>query len=161
MSLLAAVASNLLSDSYPPSAFYFKVVLSSTLGLSDTSFKEVSGLTSKMDPEQIHEGGENRYKLQLPTVTTHSNLVMKRGIANRISPLVLWCKKVLEGDLSNPIEPMPVLVFLMNEKRLPARVWGITDAYPVKWDVEGFNSTKNDVAIETIEMAYNTCNRMI
>jgi phage tail-like protein len=77
------------------------------------------------------------------------------------SPLVLWCRSIFEGDFAEPIKPMSMTVSLMNENKVPVRVWSFSNAYPVNWDVENFNSTKNEVAIEKIELSYNTSSRMI
>lgn len=151
-----------MSDSsYPPSAFYFKVVLSATGGMADTSFQEVSGIGSEVDLEEYVEGGENRYVHRLPKAVKHPKLVLKRGIAKMTSPLVIWCRSVFEGGFIAPIVPMPILVFLLNENKIPIRAWSFANAYPVNWEVEAFNSTKNEVAIEKIELSYNYSNRMI
>ena len=77
------------------------------------------------------------------------------------SPLVLWCRSIFEGDFTEPITPMSVLVSLMNENKIPVRVWSFSNAYPVNWDVENFNSTKNEVAIEKIELSYNASSRVV
>lgn len=157
MSLLS-----LLGESeYPNTAFYFKVSFSATLGLTDTSFKSVSGLSVKLETEEVSEGGENRYVHKLPTKVTHPNLVLKRGIGKLTSPLVIWCKSVFEADFAVPIVAMPVLVHLLNEKGIPVRVWSVMNAFPVSWEVEEFNSTKNEVAIESIELSYTYANRLI
>ena len=132
-----------------------------TMGMADTSFQEVSGIGSKIDVEEVVEGGENRYVHRLPKSIKHPNLVLKRGIAGITSPLVIWCKSVLEADYILPIMPMPVLVYLMNEHKIPIRVWSFANAYPINWEVESFNSTKNEVAIEKIELSYNYSNRII
>jgi phage tail-like protein len=150
-----------ITSDYPPSAFYFKVVLGATLGLTDSSFQEVSGIGAEMDTEPLAEGGENRYKLMLPTGIKHSNLELKRGIASMASPLVLWCKSVFEMDFATSITTQPVAVYLMNEDQLPIRAWSFDNAFPVKWDVEPFNSTKNEVAIEKIVLSYTSSNRLI
>lgn len=152
---------SILIADYPPSAFYFKVVFTLTGGLIDTSFQDVSGLTVDISPEEVPEGGENRFIHKLPQRAKHSNLVLKRGIERINSPLVLWCKAALEGDLSFEILTMPILVYLMNEYQIPIRGWLVGNAYPVKWEVGTFNSTKNEVALETIELSYNTLNRII
>lgn len=146
--------------SYPPSAFYFKVTFASTQGNSDTSFQEVSGISSEMETEPIVEGG-NQYTRQLPKSLKHSNLVLKRGIADMSSPLVVWCRKVLETNFMEPIVPTLVTVNLLNEEGTPLRGWEFADAYPVKWNVEAFNSTKNEVAIETIELSYMSSSRTL
>ena len=149
------------SADYQPSAFYFKVAFSATAGMSDTSFQEVSGISSEIETEPYSEGGENRYVHQLPKSVKHPKLVLKRGIAEMKSPLVEWCRAVFEGDFSEPIAPMSVVVYLMNENKVPIRGWSFANAYPVNWEVESFNSTKNEVAIEKIELNYNYSNRVI
>ncbi|WP_259366973.1 MULTISPECIES: phage tail protein [unclassified Colwellia] len=158
---MPSIPSILKADDYPLPAFQFKVVLSATLGLADTSFQEVTGIGSEIDNEEYVEGGENRYVHNLPKAVKHPKLVLKRGVAKLSSPLVIWCKSVLETDFILPIVPMPLLVFLMNEKGMPNRVWTFANAYPVNWEVEAFNSTKNEVAIEKIELRYNYSNRML
>ena len=150
-----------MSSLYPPSAFYFKVSFGSPPSAEDTSFQEVSGIASRIETEDVQEGGENRYVHRLPTKVTHPKLVVKRGIAEINSPLVRWCLSFLEGDLSEPLEPKPITVLLLDEKGDRLRGWSFENAYPVSWEVEGFNSTRNEVAIEKIEFNYNNSTRLI
>lgn len=147
-------------NSYPPAAFGFKVVFSATAGLYDTSFEDVSGISTKMDTEPYTELGQNSYVYELPKAITYTNLILKRGIAEADSPLVVWCQSVFGGDFSSPIEPSHIMVLLLNENSEPIRAWGFDNAYPVSWEVESFNSTKNEVAIEKIELKYNYMNRV-
>lgn len=158
MSLLEMLS---LGDDYPPSAFYFKVVLGATLGMTDASFQEVSGMNAEFKTEEVVEGGENRYVHTLPTGMKARTLVLKRGIAPFTSPLVLWCRSVFELDFMVPIVAQPVGVYLMNVHRIPIRAWSFANAYPIKWEVEKFGSTKNEVAIENITLSYNYSNRLI
>jgi phage tail-like protein len=158
---LPGVPSWLVSDEYQPSAFYFKVVFSAAMGITDTSFKEVSGISKEIVTEDITEGGENGFVHKLPKSVTHPRLVMKRGIAPMNSPLVLWCKSIIDGEFNVPVYSMPIMVYLMNEMQLPIRAWAFTNAYPVKWIVDSFESMKNEVAIETIEFEYQTSSRII
>lgn len=158
MSLLDALS---LGDDYPPTAFYFKVVLGATLGMTDASFQEVSGMNAELKTEEVVEGGENRYVHTLPTGMKARTLVLKRGIAPFYSPLVLWCRSVFEMDFMVPIVAQPVGVYLMNVDRIPIRAWSFANAYPIKWEVEKFGSTKNEVAIENITLSYNYSNRLI
>jgi len=149
-----------LFDPHPLPAFHFRVTIMGNL-LTDTSFQEVDGLVSKMETESVAEGGQNLYQHQLPKGVSHQNLVLKRGIALIASPLVIWCKSVLEGGMAKPISPKPIQVQLLNQLHLPVRLWNASHAYPVNWTVEAFNATKNEVAIERIELAYNELTRVI
>lgn len=148
-------------NEYPPPAFHFKVEFSATAGMSDTSFQEVSGIGAEVETEDVPEGGENRYVHRLPVRVKHPKLLLKRGIADSNSPLVIWCKSVMEEDFTKPIVPRPVHVFLLDEHGLPMRSWSFANAYPVKWEVDSFNSTKNEVAIEKLELSYTYSNRII
>jgi len=145
-------------DGYSPPAFYFRVAFEQTLGVLDTSFQEVSGIGLELETEDYFEGGENRYAHQLPKPAKHPKLVLKRGIAKMTSPLVLWCKKVIE-EFTLPIQPRLMLVMLLGENGIPVRMWSFANAYPVKWEVDGFSSTKNELAIEKIEISYTSSKR--
>lgn len=145
---------SLLGNDYPPVAFHFTVTLGVLPNIIDVSFREVSGIGPELETEAVTEGGENRFVYQLPKAVKSPRLVLKRGVASMASPLVLWCKSVLEGGLAKPIYPKLIHVFLLDEKGLPLRVWSFDNAFPVKWEVEGFQSTKNEVALEKIEFSY-------
>jgi len=148
-------------DDYPPPAFSFKVVFSASSGKFDTSFQDVSGIKATIEAETYNELGENNYALQLPKSPTYTNLVLKRGIADLHSPLVKWCRSIFEGDFTKPIKPMPVQVHLIGKDRTPVRSWSFSNAYPVSWEVESFNSSKNEVAIEVIELRYDYLSRLL
>ncbi len=146
---------------YPPAAFNFKVVFAATSGMFDTSFQDVSGIKATVETEPYNELGENNHVLQLPKAPTYSNLVLKRGIADMKSPLVKWCRSIFEGNFSSPINSMLVQVHLIGGDKVPVRSWAFSNAYPVSWEVDGFNSTKNEVAIETIELRYSYLSRLL
>lgn len=146
---------------YPPSAFYFKVVIGTTASDTDSSFQDVSGISTEMSTEDVTEGGENRFVHKLPTTIKQSNLELKRGIAPASSPLVSWCQEVLEGDLITAIVPKLISVYLLNENAEPIRGWTFANAFPIKWEVEAFNSTKNEVAVEKIVLSYTYSNRIL
>lgn len=148
-------------NDYPPPAFHFKVAFAAMGGVFDTSFQDVSGIKASIETETYRELGENGFVYQLPKPPTYPNLVLKRGIAGLDSPLVQWCKSVFEGDFAQPIKTMEMMVYLMDENAIPQRAWGFTDAFPVSWDVDSFNSTKNEVAIETIELRYHGLTRLL
>lgn len=141
-------------NTFLPPAFYFSVSFDGANSGDDTSFQEVSGIGPELETEDYVEGGENRYVYRLPKPVKHPLLVLKRAIADMRSPLVQWCRSILEGDLSNPIQPRLLNVNLLNAEANPIRSWYFANAYPVKWEIDNFNSTKNDIAIETITLSY-------
>jgi len=140
---------------YPPVSFYFQLVFSGPFGTSDTSFKEVSGITMEMGIEEIAEGGVNAYKHRVPTAVKFPNLVLKRGLVPRTSLIALWCTQTLQGGLEETIETRNIIVNLLNENGLPLKSWNFVNAWPVKWAISDFNSMNNEIAIETLEFAYS------
>jgi phage tail-like protein len=157
---VGTVASNPQAAVYPLPAFYFKVVFTAFRG-SDTSFQEVRGIGAEMQTEEVTEGGENRFVHRLPGTVRHPQLELKRGIAPFNSPVVTWCRSVLDNGYTNLITPSLVTVYLLNEFGAPVRGWSFANAYPVKWEIDDFKSTKNDVAIETIVLSYTYSNRTL
>jgi phage tail-like protein len=138
----------------PPAAFYFAVTFGTQPKDTDSSFREVSGIAPEMETESVVEGGENRYVLALPKAVKHPRLVLKRGIAHDRSRLLTWCRNALEGGLNGPIVPKQVNLFLLDGLGRPLRTWSFANAWPVKLEVEAFNATKNEVAVEKIELSY-------
>ncbi len=148
-------------NAYPPAGFRFAVSFGTSPSSQDSSFQEVSGIGPEMETESVTEGGENRYVHTLPKAVKHPKLVLKRGIAALQSPLVVWVKSVLEGGLAKAVYPKMMHVFLLDEKGEALRAWSFENAYPVHWEVEAFNSTKNEVAVEKITLSYAFSTRVV
>jgi phage tail-like protein len=141
-----------MSNYYPPLGFHFKVEFANLGG--EYQFQSVSGLNVELETEQIAEGGENRFKHKLPVSTRYPNLVLKRGI--RVdSALTKWCREALENF---DIKPTNITISLLNENHEPLMTWNVVHAYPLKWSVSEFNAEKSQLAIESIELAYNYFN---
>ncbi|MEX0769186.1 MAG: phage tail protein [Balneolaceae bacterium] len=146
-----------MAEYYPPAGFHFRVNVEGLDSDSkDIGFQEVSGIDATVGETTYEEGGENRFVHRLPERVTYEKLVLKRGVLQG-SELIGWFKKAVE---SFQFEPKGVLVTLLNEEHEPLESWSFINAYPVKWSVDSFNSTKNEVAVETIELAFQYFRRM-
>ncbi|MGM0621102.1 MAG: phage tail protein [Bacteroidota bacterium] len=141
-----------MANYYPPLGFHFKVEFSHIEG--EFQFQSVSGLTVELETEQIAEGGENRFKHQMPVRTKFPNLVLKRGLLVN-SGLVKWCRDAVEDY---DITPVDLTISLLNEEHEPLMTWNVVHAYPVKWAMADFNAEESKIVIETIELAYNYFN---
>ncbi len=115
----------------------------------------------EMELESYREGGENRFVHQLRKGVKSLRLSLKRGVAPADSGLVKWCKEVLEGNLVRRIKPQQVELSLLDGEHRPLRSWVFDNAYPVKWSVAEFSAKKNEVALETVELAYTTAVRKL
>lgn len=159
---VADAAIGLMTPSeWPLPAFHFQVLFDNPLFMAfDTSFQEVSGLESQIETEEYREGGGNHFVYHLPKGAKYSNLILKRGIANRASRIVGWCVDTFDKDFS-AIDRRDLSVMLLDEHGLPVRTWRFNGTYPVRWKVDNFHSTKNEVAIEEIELCYNQSSRLL
>ena len=150
---------------YPPPAFAFAVAILPAGGGAqsaiDAQFQEVSGIDPHVETEDGIEGGVNNFVYTLPGVTKHSNLVLKRGYVTLASPLAQWAQQTVGSTLGTAIQTQVITVTLLNPKQQPMVTWTLQGAWPVKWEVGQFESTKNDVLTETLEIAYTTVTRTL
>ncbi|OWQ84394.1 hypothetical protein CDN99_24165 [Roseateles aquatilis] len=143
-----------------PVAFAFKVEFFNVPGHGgplQCSFQEVSGMEQTLETEEVPEGGENRYVHQLPTRAKAKRLTLRRGLVDRGSPFVAWCRRSLQGGMEVPLQLVDVKVQLFGQLNQPLLVWSCNGAFPVRWNIDSFESTKNEAAIEEIELAYRNC----
>lgn len=116
----------------------------------DTRFQRVSGLSAKLDTSAVVEGGENLFTHRLPTRVGYQNLVLERG-------MVLGATLDREfGEAMNLFRftPHDVMVTLLDERGDPAAAWMFYRAYPVAWATADLTVAKEDVLIDTLELAY-------
>lgn len=144
----------------PPVAFYFQIEFLGPLDIEDMAFLEVSGMSMELETQEIDMGGG--HKRVVPVRLKHGNLVLKRPLhAVALSDLSDWTDTTMRGGVDQKIVTCDLMVKLLNGDKEPQCGWYIKGAYPVKWDIAGFDSKKNDVALETIEFAYDTASRVL
>ena len=129
------------------------------MGCGKIPFKEISGLSSEMELETIHEGGTNDFEYKLPKHVKHNNLVMKRSM-NVNANFVNWINNTLYNNFSRPVNMRDITISLLNKNGESIYTWVCTKAYPVKWEVEPLDSEKNSVLIESVEFAYKVLKRL-
>lgn len=144
----------------PPVSFYFQVEIVGPKDIEDMAFLEVSGMTMELETQEIELGGS--HKRAVPIRSKHGNLVCKRPLhAIVISDLSQWTDSTMKGGVDEKIIPCDLIVKLLDASGNPQCGWYIKGAYPIKWDIAGFDSKKNDIALETIEFAYDTVIRVL
>jgi phage tail-like protein len=144
---------------YPPVVFHFQVVFM-TAGVApnmlDVRFQKVSGLSSEVTTETVDEGGQNLYTHKLPNKVSYGNLTLERGMVIG-SPLGVEFNAAMSLF---KFFPSNVLVMMLNEESLPVASWIFFKAYPVKWAVSDLDANSNQIAIETMELAYTRFQRL-
>lgn len=146
----------------PPIGFYYAVDF---LGKNHhpfppaaAAFQEVSGISTTLESEQIKEGGHNRFTHRVPGRANYSDLVLKRGLMVRASPLAEWCRSTLEQGLNQSISPKTIRVALLDansEGNEAIMSWVFTNAYPIKWEISSIDAQKSEMVVESITFAYS------
>lgn len=145
---------SLIYDPLP--GFYFQVNIDgSNKDSIDAAFQEVSGISMEMETTPLKEGGQNFVSRKLPGYTTYDNLELKRGMSAMNSKLVTWCFNTFGNNSNGTIEPKAINIQLFNAEREPMVSWNFVDAYPIKWQVGGFNAQDSSIIIENISLAYS------
>lgn len=144
---------NYMPGDNPLVGFHFSVIFELLPQFSiDTKFQSVNGLKVTMETEPYIEGGQNKFKHNLPLRSGYQDLVLKRGLTSNLSGLALWCSKALEDFVFNPAN---LVVSLLNEKGTPIKVWYVSHAVPLSYEFSEFNAEENKIVIETITLKYN------
>lgn len=130
-------------------AFRFQVTSDVPLG----GFSECGGLQLETEIQDYPEGGQNTYVHKLPGRVKQTNLRLKRGLATQA--LWDWYATILDGTVLR----RDISVRLLDGTQDVQGEWQFFRAYPVKWVGPELNATQNQVAAETIELAYEGMRR--
>lgn len=135
------------ADDLPYRGFNFKVEID---GISEAGFQECSGLDVTTDPVEYREGADPNHVRHLTGLNKYSPITLKRGIS-KSSSLWDWRQKVIDGKT----ERKNVSIVLLDEAQEEQLRWNLSKAWPSKWTGPTFNSTSNEVAIESLEIVYD------
>ncbi len=131
-------------------SFRFKVDFQLAGVVVPVQFSELSGLSVNIETESVKEGGQNEYIQKLPSHPQYANLVLKKAM-NVDMVLIRWITKSISTfDFS----PISITVSMLNKSTDPLVSWMVSGAYPVKWEVSNLQADQSNLAIETLEMAY-------
>ena len=149
----------MMNDFYPSASFYFTVTIIDELEQVSNSFQEVSGIDVNLEIEELND--PNQFKYKLPNSTKYSNLVLSKGLEAKNSKLLAWCKDTLRSNLTDGIRTKNLEVKLLNEKGETILCWRFTNAWPVKMKIDDLFENEEGFAIESIEFAYATFERVL
>lgn len=114
---------------------------------------EVSGIHQELGEETINEGGVLDRVHRVPLgLTSGGDLTLKRGILTS-SVVRIWIEAAMTTFTFVPIQ---VIVSLLDENNSPALNWMFNNCWPKKYEVDSFNSTDNNVAVESLVLAYSS-----
>lgn len=142
------------ADQWPIAAFHFRV----EIGGEQISFQEVSGLDQEAQVIEYRHGDAELFTtIKRAGIIKTSNLVLKKGIFDSDSRLVEMFQKIYEKEYyGDEASRLDISVQLLDETGDIVMAWQIHRAVPVKLTGPSLKSDSNEVAIESIEFAFET-----
>jgi phage tail-like protein len=151
----------------PLGAFNFRVELSLP-GESNpvclATFSECDGLEMSMEAKTIREGGNNGRQIHLVGPVTYGQLSLKRGMtetadsSNKIVDLWEWFEKV-QG--SPNLRAHGEISLLSRDRARTTKRFLLTGCLPLKIRAQGFNAQDGVIAVEEMQIAYETMERVV
>lgn len=138
----------------PLPTYCFKVTLSISGG-SDIAafFKSCGGLKMETEVVDYRAGGVNHSTYKLVGATKWPNIVLKKGFTGD-TKLMDWRKTWLNPNATSRQRATVTIEALDTELR-SKQTWVFVDAWPCKWELSEFDAGKNEISIETLELAHH------
>lgn len=114
-------------------------------------FRAASGLKSEAEVVAVQQGGLNEYEHKLVGRTKYANLVLKQGFADAR----FWRKRLtFTTSDTTPITRFSGVIIQLGPGGKETHKWQFEKAWICKWEGPDFDATKNDISIESIEIAH-------
>lgn len=146
------MSSNQRRDPFPN--YRFRVEID---GIVQANFCEVIFPESTSQVIEIREGTDPVYVRKQAGVVTYGNLVLKSGLTASME-LYNWRKQIEQGKVNQVRRNISVV--LLNEEGIEAARWNFINAWPAKYKAPDLNAKGNDIAIETLEIVFETMQRV-
>jgi len=117
----------------------------------DAAFAECDGLEMTMDVKTIREGGNNGKQIRLTGPVSYASLTLKRGMTETFD---LW-KWVELMQLKPDTRADAEVVIFSQDKKVKAKFL-LSRCIPVKLKAPVLNAKDGGVAIEELQLAYET-----
>jgi phage tail-like protein len=126
-------------------------------GIITAGFCEAIIPDSTSEVIEYREGNEPFRTRKLPGLVKYGNLVLKWGVTDSMV-LYNWRKMVEQGKMKAARRNMAII--LMDEEGNPVARWEFGNAWPCKYIGPEMNAKGNDVAIETLEVVFESMERV-
>lgn len=135
---------------WPLPKFYFSVKFD---GDDSANFSEVTGLETETKMiEYRHGNNPIFYPIKMPGLGRVGNVTLRKGIFAGDNKFFDWYSTIK----MNTIARKTVVINLLDETGAPKMTWTLNNAWPTKMTGTDLKSEGNEVAIEAIEIAFET-----
>ena len=136
---------------WPLPKFRFAVNLGDEM--KDVAFQEVSGLEAETQVIEYRASNSVQFStIKMPGIAKYGNVTLKRGVFVNDNNFWQWMDEIK----MNTIKRRTVIIRLLDEAGLPTMTWTLSNAWPTKISSTDLKSDGNEVAVESIEVAFET-----
>lgn len=144
------MAGEVQDSTWPLPKFYFDVKLGDD---ASVTFQEVDGLESETQIIEYRHGNSPIFApIKMPGLKQSGNVTMRKGIFTNDDKFWQWYSEIK----LNTVERRTVVVSLLDEQGAPNMIWTLNNAWVTKLTGTDLKSDGNEVAVESIEVAYET-----
>ena len=119
-------------------------------GIASAAFRSVSGLAAEAEVIELREGSEPlSSSRKFPGRVRYPNVTLTRGLTTS-RDLWDWWQTVVDGA----VQRRNVAVVLLDDSRTPVLRWLLRNAWIARIEASELDAGKNEVAIESIELAH-------
>ena len=136
---------------WPIAKFHFRVDVDGT----EISCQEVSGLEQNTEVIEYRHGDSEVFSpIKMAGLVKTSNLVLKKAVFSDDDRFIELFNKLYEKEHYSQEDRMEILVELLDESGETVMSWNIVNAFPIKLTGPDLKSDANEVAVESLEFAY-------
>jgi phage tail-like protein len=134
---------------WPMPKFRFEVDLGAEL--KGVAFQEVSGMDKEVQVIEYRASNSTLFSMEkMPGIVKYGNVTLKRGVFVNDNKFWQWMQEIS----MNTVRRRTVVIKLLDENGKTTMQWQLNNAWPTKIGGTDLNSEKNEVAIETLEIAH-------
>lgn len=158
---MASTYENTAGLSYPLTKMNFLVTVDNVSGTA--AFSEVTGIEATVDVIEFRQGNAHSLApVKIPGLVKHGNVTLKFGytLDSAFKTWIQECVSETRGEM--PRSQVQIELIDINggapnakvEAISGSRVWVLVDAWVTKYTAPDLNATTSEVAIESVELAY-------
>ncbi|MCR5503808.1 MAG: phage tail protein [Lachnospiraceae bacterium] len=148
-------------SAYPLTKMNFLVTVASVAGTA--AFSEVSGVESSVDVIEFRQGNSGSLApVKIPGLVKHGNVTLRMGyiLDSAFKTWIQECVSEIRGQM--PRNDVTIELIDINsgaptavvESPVGTRQWTLTNAWVTKYNAPDLDAKTSDVAIESVEIAY-------
>ncbi|MBR3307546.1 MAG: phage tail protein [Lachnospiraceae bacterium] len=158
---MASEYENSNGSSYPLTKMNFLVTVDSVAGTA--AFSEVSGVEASVDVIEFRQGNSGSLApVKIPGLVKHGNVTLKMGyiLDSAFKEWIKECVTEIRGAIPRnnvTIELIDINTGAPNAlvtSAVGTRQWTLTNAWVTKYNAPDLDAKTSDVAIESVEIAY-------